>query len=222
MLIGLIPARGGSKGIPRKNLQEINGVSLLSRGVATLKRVGCERVVVSSEDLDILDQAINSGAEGFIRPSEFAQDDSSTESVLLHFIENDLVNSEDLLLVHQVTSPFLKIENFKLAIELLRNNVNINSCFSGLPDNSFPWVEESRNIWSPEGHSRSHRPRRQELPSRVLETGGFYLAKVSAILDQKCRFPSPTSVIPVSFIESLDIDTQLDLFVAEQLSACLD
>ena len=222
MLIGLIPARGGSKGIPRKNLQKINGVSLLSRGISTLKSAGCERVIVSSEDLEILDEATNSGAESFVRPIQFAQDESSTESVILNFIENDSIQSADLLLIHQITSPFLKIENIKLAIELITNHLNINSCFSGLPDHSFQWIEESLNVWSPQGHSRSYRPRRQELPPRVFETGGFYLARVSAILEQKCRFPSPTSVIPVGFIESLDIDTRQDLSVAEQLSVCFE
>ena len=222
MLIGLIPARGGSKGVPRKNLQKINGISLLSRGITTLKKVGCERVVVSSEDFEILTEATFLGAESFIRPDEFAQDESSTESVILHFVENSSIQPEDLLLIHQITSPFLKTESLKRAIELLTNNVNINSCFSGLPDNSFPWIEDALNIWSPQGHSRSHRPRRQELPSRVLETGGFYLARVGAIVDQKCRFPSPTAVTPVSFIESLDIDTYQDLLVAEQLSVCFE
>jgi CMP-N-acetylneuraminic acid synthetase len=222
MLIGLIPARGGSKGIPKKNLQKINNVSLLSRGVSILKSAGCDRVIVSSEDLEILTYATNLGAESFIRPIEFAQDESSTESVILNFVENGSIQSTDLLLIHQITSPFLKIDNIKLAIDLLTTNTSINSCFSGLSDHSFPWVQDSINFWSPQGHSRSYRPRRQELPPRVLETGGFYLARVSAILEQKCRFPSPTSVIPVSFIESLDIDTPQDLSVAEQLSVCFE
>lgn len=222
MLIGLIPARGGSKGIPRKNLQKLNNVSLLSRGISTLKNAGCDRVVVSSEDLEILNIATSSGAESYIRPFEFAQDESSTESVILNFIENDSIKPTDMLLIHQITSPFLKVESIELAINLLTNDININSCFSGLSDHSFPWIQDANNFWSPQGHSRSHRPRRQELPPKVLETGGFYLARVSAILEQKCRFPSPTSVIPVSFIESLDIDTPQDLSVAEQLSVCFE
>lgn len=222
MLIGLIPARGGSKGIPKKNLQKINNVSLLSRGISILKSAGCDKVIVSSEDLEILTHATNSGAESFIRPIEFAQDESSTESVILNFIENNSMQSTDLLLIHQITSPFLRLENIKLAVNLLTNNTSINSCFSGLSDHSFPWIQDANNFWSPQGHSRSHRPRRQELPPRVLETGGFYLARVSAIVEQKCRFPSPTSVIPVSFIESLDIDTPQDLSVAEQLSVCFE
>ena len=214
MIVGLIPARGGSKGIPRKNLATLGDESILARGVRLLNQAGCEQVWVSSDDDEILRVASTTGAGSIVRPHQFSDDTASTESVILDSIDQLKLKSQDLIVVHQITSPFLSVASVRQCIKKLIDTPSLNSVLVGSVEHSFQWEEGEAGEWDPKNHSREYRPRRQELKTIIRESGGVYVSRVSAVLQYSSRFPAPTFCIPISFLESLDIDTPEDLEVA--------
>lgn len=217
MIVGLIPARGGSKGIPRKNLMKVGDESLLQRGIRLLNDSGCDQVWVTSDDQEILHSASLAGSSCVTRPQELASDTASTEAVILHFINELGLLPNDLIVVHQITSPFLLAASVKRCIEKLEGSPNLNSVLVGSIEHSFEWQINTLEQWEPKGHSREYRPRRQELPLVIRESGGVYVARVGAVLKSSSRFPAPTFCLPITFLESLDIDTPEDLEIARTI-----
>jgi N-acylneuraminate cytidylyltransferase len=211
MIVGLIPARGGSKGIVRKNLQTLGGNTLVKIGIDLLLAAGCEKVYVSSEDREIINSAELAGGQVIIRPLEFAGDEASTESVILHAIENLSLSPNDILVIHQITSPLIKIQSVKACIKVLLDDFNFNSAISVYETHPFLWKETDNKNWEPVGHSRLNRVRRQDMGLIGHETGGIYVSRVEAVREQKNRFPGPTKCIPVDYFEALDIDNLDDL-----------
>jgi N-acylneuraminate cytidylyltransferase len=211
MIVGLIPARGGSKGIPRKNIAKVGRFTLLARGITLLQNAGCEHVYVSSEDDEILSLAASHGASLVRRPPQFSTDTASTEAVILDAINQLNLANDDLLVTHQITSPLLTKESVQKCIKVLLESSDFNSALVGVTAHSFQWRETNSEHWEPQGHTREYRPRRQELPNIIVESGGVYVARVSKIQESGSRFPAPTMCVPISFLESLDIDTPEDL-----------
>lgn len=210
MIIGLIPARGGSKGIPRKNLAFLGGKTLLEIGVAKLFLSGCDEVFVSTDDQEISECAREYGAKIINRPSEISEDTSSTESVILHAINSLRIDPANTLVIHQITSPMITVKSIVFCINSLENS-KFNSAISVFQESPFIWVENEFQEWEPNNHNRASRPRRQDLAKSGIETGGIYVAKVKAIIEQLNRFPVPTICVPVSYIEAIDINTEADL-----------
>jgi N-acylneuraminate cytidylyltransferase len=210
VIIGLIPARGGSKGIPRKNLAFLGGKTLLEIGVAKLFLSGCDEVFVSTDDQEISECAREYGAKIINRPSEISEDTSSTESVILHAINSLRIDPANTLVIHQITSPMITVKSIVFCINSLENS-KFNSAISVFQESQFIWVENEFQEWEPNNHNRASRPRRQDLAKSGIETGGIYVAKVKAIIEQLNRFPVPTICVPVSYIEAIDINTEADL-----------
>ncbi len=126
-IIALIPARGGSKGIPRKNLIPLNGKPLIAYSIEQAISVSIiDRIFVSTDDEEIKNTAIKYNAEIIPRPDSLAQDDSSMLQVLKHavdYVENTLKFNFDILVLLQPTSPLRKPEFIERAIrELMKNN----------------------------------------------------------------------------------------------------
>ena len=125
-LTALIPARGGSKGVPRKNIKLLGGLPLLSYSIATcLKCVNIDRVIVSTEDEEIANISRTFGAEvPFIRPLEFARDDSPDYGVIKHFFSQ--VDAEEVVLIRP-TTPLRDDAVVDTAIAIYRSLVDITS-----------------------------------------------------------------------------------------------
>jgi N-acylneuraminate cytidylyltransferase len=217
VIVGLIPARGGSKGIHRKNLQTLGGKTLIEIGIDLLLAAGCEKVYVSSEDSEILDTVKLAGRERIKRPKELSRDESSTDSVILHAIQHLGLSFDDILVTHQITSPLVKVESVKACIKILIDEFEINSAISVYETHPFLWIENNDGTWDPIGHSRSKRYRRQDMGVTGHETGGVYVSRVGAVLSQKNRFPTPTKCISVTYLEALDIDDYDDLQSAKAI-----
>jgi len=222
MIVGLIPARGGSKGIPRKNLQVIGRKTLLQRGIESLKESQCEKVYVSTEDPEIASEAIKNGAQVVERPLELSMDETSTEEVILHAISYLSLDSRDILVVRQITSPLLKLNTIEMCISAVTNDSAVNSSLTIREGVPFIWGENTSGNWNPQNHERNYRPRRQEFGLQGIETGGIYVMRVSAAKDQRNRFPFPTLGIMTSYLESIDIDTPEDLNEVNQIFHCLE
>ena len=217
MIIGIIPARGGSKGIPRKNLREVGGETLIARGLDLLKQTQCEKIYVSTDDNEIAKAGIDNGALVIHRPKELAEDQSSTESVLFHAVQELKLQVDDILVLHQITSPLIKKMNVEKAISILTNDKELNSVLSVREGHPFMWIQSGEDFWEPLGHSRDFRPRRQDLGVQAIETGGIYVMRVGALISQNSRFPEPSSVVRVSYLEAVDIDSVEDLEFANMI-----
>lgn len=222
-VIAIIPARGGSKGIPRKNIQDFIGVPLLGHKINQAFLAGADEVWVSTEDKEIADVASEFGASVIDRPGQFALDTSSTDEVLNHAIEFLSPAETDFILLLQVTSPLISVESIQNCILKLKTSSRLSCVISIHESHPFLWSQDadSTDNWNPKNHSREYRPRRQELAAEGWETGGCYVIRVGALAKQGNRYPSPTGILNVSLIESIDIDTWFDLEIARKLGSVI-
>jgi N-acylneuraminate cytidylyltransferase len=216
-IVGLIPARGGSKGVPRKNLQLVGANPLVARKILQAIESMCTEVWVTTDDVEISKVSLAYGAQVIKRPAALAKDTSGTDEVIVHAAKELKLDADDVLVLLQPTSPLLNLNSLNETIERLLSNPDLNSVITIKAGHPFLWSQEENSKWNPEGHSRTHRPRRQELPLSGWETGGCYAIRASAIYNQKLRYPEPTGVITVSFLESIDLDTQEDLDLVRNL-----
>jgi CMP-N-acetylneuraminic acid synthetase len=220
-VLALIPARGGSKGIPRKNVQDFGGIPLLGHKIRQASSAGVDEIWVSTDDSEISEIAKKFGATVIDRPAEYSLDTSSTDEVLNHAIQTLNPKESDILLLLQVTSPLISIESIVKCIQHLIQSPSLNCVISIHKSHPFLWSMDTDNVlnWSPKNHSRTYRPRRQELAPEGWETGGCYAIRVSALRNQGNRYPSPTGVVEVSLMEAIDIDTWSDLDAARKIHA---
>jgi N-acylneuraminate cytidylyltransferase len=213
-IIGLIPARGGSKGIPKKNLQKINGVSLLEHKITQVKKSVCDEVWVSTENDEIKKMASESGANIIDRPSEYAADDSGTKEVIFHAIKYLGLKDEDIIVILQTTSPLIKLSSINKCVSKLLNNKNFASVITIHESNLHIWTTTDEHYWYGTNHNPEIRKRRQELDKSGWETGGCYAIKIKLLQEKRVLLPEPVGTINVSYLEALDIDTMGELEIA--------
>ena len=215
--IALIPARGGSKGIPGKNLQDVGGRPLVVRSIEAAQTSPCvERVVVSTDDSAIRALALKAGADVVDRPEAIAGDTASSESALLHALEV-LEQSSALperLVFLQCTSPFTTAAQIDRVLQAL-DDPAINSSFAVQPWHGFLWREDGRGINHDPGLPRQ---RRQDLEPAYLETGAIYAMRTEMFRRSGSRFCAPWR--PVILNDSgPEIDTPADLALCRSLDA---
>ena len=215
--LALIPARGGSKGIPGKNLQPVGGVPLIGRTVAAARasaRVG--QVVVSTDDDAIAAAAKAHGAEVIRRPERIAGDTASSESALLHAL--DVLEQHQALppqlVFLQCTSPFTQGAQIDRVLAAL-DNPEVNSSFAVAPWHGFLWRHDGRGI----NHDpQQPRQRRQDLEPAFLETGAIYAMNTAAFRASGSRFCAPWQ--PVVIDDSgPEIDTPADLALCQAMES---
>mgnify|MGYP001600000951 FL=1 len=213
--VAIIPARGGSKGIKDKNLQPVSGVPLVARAIrAALGTVTIDTVYVSTDTERIASVAETNGAEVIKRPAELSGDEASSESALIHALET--IPDADVVVFIQATSPFIDPLDLDKAVRMVRDG-QFDAVFSGLEDHGFRW-EEHHGAFDPLGHQASSRPRRQDLPHRVVETGAFYVFRAKGLKDSGSRFHGRIGCVEVARRESLEIDSLEDLRLARELA----
>ena len=224
MMHVIIPARGGSKGIPNKNLQIVGGKSLLARAIDTLHEARMiDTVFVSSDSPDILKVAEECGATPILRPAELSLDESSSEAALLHAIEEIARTSGDnhpYMGFFQCTNPFVTAEEIDGCVELLETG-DFNSAFTAVPDHGFYWTADDSGTGAMVGVNHDHRlprKRRQDLKAVYREDGGFYCFDVEKFKKAKTRFIEPIALHPCERIH-FEIDEPVDLATAEKLLA---
>ena len=216
-IAAIIPARGGSKGIPRKNLQDLLGEPLIGRKILQAQHSRCNEVWVSTEDPEITEISLRYGANIINRPKHLSLDDTSTQETMLHALNYLNYEDNDILVLLQVTSPLLKLQSINLCIEKLLSNSHFNSVITIKEGHPFMWETLDGNFWNPLGHSRLQRLRRQDFNPGGFETGGCYAIRVSALRDQRNIYPEPTGMIKVDLLESIDIDSHEDLEIVRKV-----
>jgi N-acylneuraminate cytidylyltransferase len=217
--VAVIPARGGSKGVPRKNLRRVGGVPLVARAIASASEcAGIDRVVVSTDDDEIAAVAREWGAEVIERPARLATDRSSSEEALLHAVKVLGVRGVEVgvLVFLQATSPFLDPDDLDDAIRRV---------IDGPEDCVFSAVESWGFLWRPVAaglvgvnHDAAHRPRRQEREPEYLETGAFYVLDAAGFRAAEHRFFGRMGVAIVAERGALEVDTAEQLAVASAIA----
>lgn len=215
----IIPARGGSKGIPFKNIAPLHGKPLLSYTVSAAREATqIQHVFVSTDDAKIADVAREYGAEIVSRPTEIAGDTASSESALLHALES-LGSQRGYLpqsfVFIQCTSPLTLASDLDVGIRKAVES-QADSLFAGTEFYHFVWKEEQGSAVEV-NHDKTQRLRRQDCPLQVVETGAFYVLKTAPFLERKHRFFGRTLWHLMPAERSIDIDTPLDLEMAEIL-----
>lgn len=223
-VVAVILARGGSKGIPKKNLQTVGGRTLIERAIHSAKEtLLINDIYVSTDDLEISSEASRCGAIVIERPSEIASDESTSEISLLHainqieFARKDL---DDLIIVFlQCTSPFINPQDIQRGIV----SVKAGTCdvaFSVVEHHGFIWKVEHGNFTGV-NHDFKIRSRRQDLNKEYLETGAFYIFRAREFKKQAHRFFGIIKGIEVNPAFSLEIDSYSDLNLAKQIAQTL-
>ena len=218
--VAIILARGGSKGLPNKNIREFCGKPLIYWTIDfCLKEPGINSVWVSSDSKQILDISIDFGAHTIERPAEISGDNASSESAWLHsidYIENKSEEKIDWILAPQVTSPLRTIDDSnKAMIEI--NSGNYDSMFScSSVEDLFFWQYKNGSLESV-NYDWKNRKRRQDMPKQYIENGSFYLFKPVTIRSNNNRFGLKIGMIEMDFWKSFEIDNIVDFKMCEAL-----
>ena len=217
-VVAVIPARGGSKGVPGKNVARVGGVTLIARAIASALPT-VDLVVVSTDDAVVARAAHEAGAVVVDRPANLAGDTTSSESVLLHALNSPLVGQTDVLVFIQATSPFIRSTDLAAAIDRV---------VSGACDVAFSAVSTYEFLWQrgPTGavgvnHDHSYRLRRQDREPHYRETGAFYVMRAEGFREAGHRFFGRIEVAAVDERTSIEIDTHAELEAARALAPLL-
>jgi len=213
-VLAVVPARGGSKGIPRKNVRLLAGQPLISyvlRALAAAETV--TRVVVTTDDDEIKAVAARCGAEVIDRPPELAGDAVTLDPVVYHAVEQVEARGgrPDVVLTVQPTSPLLRPATIDRAVRLLLES-GAETVLSVINDTHLAWTVDEAGRGVP---LYERRVNRQELAPRLRETGGVFASR-RAVVTPDGRIGRDVRLLELDPIEGLDIDSVADWWIAEK------
>ena len=247
-VLAVIPARGGSKGVPAKNLLPVGGVPLVARAVRECRAARLVTdVVVSTDDQAIAAAAREAGAEVVLRPAAIAGDTATSEAAVLHAVDaHEALHGAvvDVVLLVQCTSPFIVREDIDgVAGAIVENGAD--TAVTVAPFHGFIWrdAESAESAESAEdvvaagslaehdaavgggygvNHDKSFRPRRQDRPQDLLETGAAYAMEATGFRKHQHRFFGRTELVRTDPARVLEIDDPHDLARARTLAPLFD
>ncbi len=211
----IIPARGGSKGIPNKNLKKVSGISLVGWSVIHGKYISEKNdiVIVSSDSEEILQEAKKFGAQPMKRPKNLSGDKIFTEPVMDYVLSKFLLKDEDLIILLQPTSPLRYKKTLTKIIDAILKK-DFDSSITLRNTHFFYW-EKIDDRYIP---LYSERPRRQDMKGQLSETGSVYVTKYKEYKKTGLRLSGKTEGVVVSDEEAVDIDNIVDLETVRSLS----
>jgi len=220
-VLSIILARGGSKGIIKKNLQIVGGLPMVVHSInQSIESKIINRVVVSTDDEDIDRISKKYGAEVIERPAEISSDKSPSEDALKHVLEflNKKENyTPDLVVFLQPTSPIRKPGQIDKAINTMLNQ-NSDSCFSASKEHfTGRWIMNKKGFAEPTNYQLDKRPMRQDYPLHYLENGSLSIFKPNILLKTGCRLGGEIAIFEMDNIESLQIDTKDELALVDEI-----
>jgi YrbI family 3-deoxy-D-manno-octulosonate 8-phosphate phosphatase len=218
-VIAVIPARGGSKGVPGKNLKRVGGLSLVGRAVVSaLASQLIDRVIVSTDDPAIAAAAQAAGAETMERSPELSGDTATSESVLLDVLER-CDEMPDALVFIQATSPFIDPNDLDGAIARVLDG-DEDVVFSAVETYAFLWKRGDAGATGV-NHDHSFRPRRQDREPHFQETGAFYVMDAAGFSTAGFRFFGTVGIAEVDPRTAIEIDNVDELEIANAIAPTL-
>ncbi|MBO1284354.1 acylneuraminate cytidylyltransferase [Streptomyces sampsonii] len=227
-VLAVIPARGGSKGVPGKNLAEVGGVPLVARAVHACRTARLvSEVLVSTDDPAIAEAARAAGATTVERPAPLSGDTATSEAAVLHALDTDEARHgrlADVVLLVQCTSPFLTADDVDGVTAAVLEGAD--TAVTAAPFHGFLWRDLATGA-TPSGghgvnHDAAHRPRRQDRPEDLLETGAAYAMRGDGFRAVRHRFFGRTALVRTDPARVLEIDDPHDLARARALAPLLD
>ena len=219
MNIAFIPVRGGSKSIPLKNIKILNGKPLVYwTAKAANDAMFVDKVIIATDSEEIKSTVLSFGfdkLEVYDRNPANAQDTSSTESVMVEYIEKSELEGEDKFILIQATSPLLKSNHIDEMYEKLLNS-DADSIFSGVREKQFHWIETLQGV-EPINYDYKNRPRRQDFNGIIAENGACYINSVKNILENNCRISGKIITYEMPPETAYEIDEPSDWLIIENI-----
>ena len=228
MNIAVIPARGGSKRIPRKNIKDFGGRPMIAWSIAAARRSECfDHIIVSTDDPEIAEVSRRHGADvPFMRPDELSDDHTGTIPVIAHAIEwlQEQGDTPDAVCCLYATAPFVTVEALQQGNRVLQEHADIDYAFSVT---SYPFPIQRALRMTANGRVEMFQPehfntRSQDLEEAWHDAGQFYWGRAEAWLAGRTLFGQRSAPIPLPRHRVQDIDTPEDWERAEWLFRALD
>ncbi len=221
MNVAIILARGGSKGIPKKNMIDFCGKPLIAWTIENcLDAQKIDEVFVSSDSDEILEISKKYGVKIIKRPDDLSGDLATSESGWLHaieFIEQRLQHTIDLVVAPQVTSPLRTSKDLDHAVEKFELE-NYDSLFSASEiEDLFLWQYSNDSQLESINYDYQARKRRQEIQKQYVENGSFYLFRPDVLKKCNNRFGGKIGLSLIEFWKTFEIDSIEDLRICEAL-----
>jgi N-acylneuraminate cytidylyltransferase len=216
-ILGIIPARGGSKGIHMKNLVKLNKKPLLEYSInSALNSKYITKTIVSTDDEQISNYSKKLKTEVILRPKRLSSDKSQIEPVIEHsliHLQKNYNYIPDLIVLLQNTSPFRTSKHIDAALKIFLTN-NFDSLLSVCPFHKFIWKKQRKNYFAI-NYNPQKRPNRQNINEQFLENGAIYITKYNLFKKTKCRISDKIGIFKMNEFDSIEIDTPFDLLHAQ-------
>jgi len=213
--VAIIPARGGSTGIPRKNLAPVAGKPLVAHAIEQARAArNIYRVIVTSEDAEIREVAAAHGAEVISRPDEFIHDNSVQEvDRLLRWCVLDLESNSEivgLIVLLYPTAPLRRVATIEDAVSMVRGG-GFDSVLSLYEDSTYLWRREGDEVRPTNYDPKTRGPRQKEAWNQWAENKAIYVMTRDLLVETGCRIGGRVGCVVMSKLESIDVDTPEDL-----------
>jgi N-acylneuraminate cytidylyltransferase len=223
-VVAVIPARGGSQGVPLKNLAPVGGVPLIVRAIRACRDSGAiDTIVVSTDHPAISEAALEAGAVVVDRPERLSGGTASSESAVLHALDQLGIALDppwaapEITLLVQCTSPFIEAKDLAAAVDL----VGAGGCdvaFSATRSHAFLWAPDAEGVVGGINHDAAVRLRRQDRRVELRETGAFYVMRTAGLREAGHRFFGRIKAVEVAAWQAVEIDDPDDLELARALA----
>lgn len=216
-ILAFIPARGGSKGIPNKNIKLFNGKPLIEWTIdSALKSKLISKVIVSSDSQKILSISKKLGAETVLRPKSISGDFATTESAIKHYIKNTK-ESFDTIVLLSPSSPIRKMSDIDNAIKEFKSK-KLDSCFSASILLDFLiWKLNKKKKYESINYNFQNRGTRQKRDLNYVENGSIYVFKTKLIKYYNNRIAGKIGIYLMNFWQSFEIDVKDDWKLLEMI-----
>lgn len=217
-VLAVVPARGGSVGIARKNMQRVGGATLVERAVATaLSTASVQTVVVSSDDSEILDEGRRAGAQTIRRPDSLATDTATSLEVVLHAVA--AYPSATVVVLLQPTSPFCETGDVEACLSALRGSPTSTTVTALEHPLTWQFTLDAGARLVPVAGTEPRAARRQDASTVYRLNGAVYAARVSHLREGGQLVDETTIGVPMELSRSIDIDEPIDLALAQLIAS---
>tara|TARA_B100000686_G_scaffold307168_1_gene347199 strand:+ start:36 stop:755 length:720 start_codon:yes stop_codon:yes gene_type:complete len=225
-ILAIIPARGGSKSVPKKNIRNLNGKPLIAYTIEAAKRIEekFHKIIVSTDDEEIAEVAKHYGAEvPFIRPRNLAEDKTPTYPVLQHavnFVEKDDGINIDLIMLLQPTAPFRTTEDMLNCLNLSQTS-NTDSVISVVQVFSYHPILmkkiENNRLTHFSIEEKEGTPRQLYEPPAYMRNGAIYITKRNNLIEQNSIWGNSITPYVMPQERSYNIDDEIDFITSEMM-----
>ena len=216
--VAIILARGGSKGIPKKNIIDFCGKPLIAWTIESCIEGGANSVWVSSDSDEILKVSEQYGAKSIKRPDEISNDFATSEKGWLHSI--DFIGQTEIIdwvLAPQVTSPLREAKDIALGIKNASEGIHDSFFSCSVAEDLFFWQKKTTGQLDSVNYDWRNRKRRQDISKQYIENGSFYMFRPEVLRANNNRFGSSIGIVEMEFWKMFEIDSHEDLKMCSAL-----